>query len=161
VIDFLVELVVFAFIIWLIAKFVWPLLITGMNARQAEIQGALEAAEDARKAAAEAEVTLAHSLEEAKAQAAEIEAQGRLTAERIAGESDAKAQAEFDRIVASANAEVVLSRQRAVDDATAELGSVVMEVVEQVIGREADATAHERLIEQAVAALDGAEGAAS
>ncbi len=160
-INLIVEIIVLLFIIWLIKKFVWPLLITGMNARQAEIKAALESADNARRDAAAAEDELARSLEEATAQAAEIVAQGNRTAERISAESDAKAQAEYDRIITSAQAEVTLARQRAADEATQELGTVVMEVVEQVIGREADTAAHESLINQAVAALDGAEGAGS
>jgi F-type H+-transporting ATPase subunit b len=160
-INLIVEIIVLLFIIWLIKKFVWPLLITGMNARQAEIKAALESADNARRDAAAAEDELTRSLEEAKTQAAEIVAQGNRTAERISAESDAKAQAEYDRIIASAQAEVTLARQRAADEATQELGTVVMEVVEQVIGREADTAAHESLINQAVAALDGAEGAGS
>lgn len=160
-INFIVELVVFLFIVWLGKKYVWPLLITGMNARQEEIKGALEAADAARRDAAAAEEALATSLEDAKAQASEIIAQGDRTAERLAAEAGPKAQAEYDRIVASAQAEVTLSRQRAVDEATQELGAVVMEVVEQVIGREVDSAAHESLINQAVAALDGAEGSGS
>lgn len=161
IINFAVELIVFLFIIWLIKRFVWPLLITGMTARQAEIKAALESADDARRDAAAAEDELARSLEEATVQAAEIVAQGDRSAQRISDESSAKAQSEYDRIIASAQAEVTLSRQRAADEATQELGTVVMEVVEQVIGREADAAAHESLISQAVAALDSKEGAGS
>jgi F-type H+-transporting ATPase subunit b len=152
-ITFGVELVVLLVIIWLVKKYVWPMLITSMKARQEEIQAALESAANAREDAASAEVELQASLEDAKNQAADFVTQAKVTADRILAESDGRAQAEYDRIVASAQAEVSLARQRAVDDATAQLSSVVMEVVEKVISREVDASAHSALIDEAVGAL--------
>ena len=50
-------------------------------------------------------------------------------------------------------------RQRAVEDAATLLGDVVMAVVEQVIGREVDADVHQDLIDQAVAAIDATAAA--
>ena len=69
-----------------------------------------------------------------------------------------RGQAEYDRIVASAEAEVALARQRAIDDAASQLGTIVMGVVERVIGREVDMKAHQDLVDEAVTALRATEG---
>lgn len=159
--TFIVETVVMLVIIWLVMKYVWPLLKTMMEARQEEIGKALAAAEAARSDAANAEQERQIALAEGRQQAADVVEQARRNAEQITAESGSRAQAEYDRIVANAHAEVLLQRQRAVDEAASELGDVVMDVVAKVIDREADAEVHQSLIDQAVRALNasGAEGA--
>ena len=156
--TFIVELLVFLIICFLIGKYVWPSLKAGMEKRQEEIKASLAAAEAARTDAASAEDERQRLVEEAKVSAAEIVAQGTTTAAQIRASASASAQAEYDRLVANAHNEVTLSRQRAIDEASATLGSVVMEVVEAVIGREVDAAAHADLIGQAVSALDATPG---
>ena len=159
--TFIVETVVMLVIIWLVMKYVWPLLKTMMEARQEEIGKALAAAEAARSDAANAEQERQVALAEGRQQAADVVEQARRNAAQITAESGSRAQAEYDRIVANAHAEVLLQRQRAVDEAASELGDVVMDVVAKVIDREADAEVHQSLIDQAVRALNasGAEGA--
>ena len=159
--TFIVETVVMLIIIWLVLKYVWPLLKKSMDARQEEIGTALASAEAARNDAANAEQERQIALAEGRQQAADIVAQAQRNAEQIRSESGGRAQTEYDRIIANAQAEVLLRRQRAVDEAATQLGDVVMDVVAQVIDREADAEVHQSLIDQAVRALDasGAEGA--
>ena len=159
--TFIVETVVMLVIIWLVMKYVWPLLKTMMEARQEEIGKALAAAEAARSDAANAEQERQVALAEGRQQAADVVEQARRNAAQITAESGSRAQAEYHRIVANAHAEVLLQRQRAVDEAASELGDVVMDVVAKVIDREADAEVHQSLIDQAVRALNasGAEGA--
>jgi F-type H+-transporting ATPase subunit b len=156
--TFIVELLVFLIICFLIGKYIWPALKAGMEKRQEEITASLAAAEAARTDAASAEDERLRLVEEAKVSAAQIVAQGTNTAAQIRASSEAAAQAEYDRLVANAHNEVTLARQRAIDEASATLGSVVMEVVEAVIGREVDAAAHADLIGQAVSALDATPG---
>ena len=92
-------------------------------------------------------------LEEARAQARDIVAQATAMSDQVKGEAQGRAQAEYDRIVANADAEVAIARQRAVDDAADQLGTIVMGVVERVIGREVDMKDHQDLVNEAVGAL--------
>ena len=77
--------------------------------------------------------------------------------------AQARGEAEFERIVGSAETEVALARQRAVEEAANRMSEIVMDVVEQVIGREVDAEANRALIDEAVRALqaDTSGGAAA
>jgi len=70
-------------------------------------------------------------------------------------------EAEYDRIVANAEGEVALARRRAVEEASERMGELVLEVVERIIGREVDAATHRDLIDEAVAALNATDGAAT
>jgi F-type H+-transporting ATPase subunit b len=151
--TFLVELAVLLIILWLTKRYIVPPLTKAMEERQADIKASLDAAEAAKVDAAAADDQRRQALEDARSQARDIVAQANTTAEQVRSEAQAKGQTEYDRIVGNADAEVTLARQRAVDDAAAQLGTIVMGVVERVIGREVDMKAHQDLVDEAVGAL--------
>ncbi len=151
--TFLVELAVLLVILFLTTKYIVPPLNKAMEERQADIRNSLDAADAARADAAAADEERRAALDEARAQAREIVAAAQATSDQIRGEAQGRGQAEYDRIVANAEAEVALARQRAVDDAADQLGTIVMGVVERVIGREVDMKAHQDLVNEAVGAL--------
>jgi F-type H+-transporting ATPase subunit b len=92
-----------------------------------------------------------------------VVAEANRTAEAVRVDFQTRGQAEYERIVGSAGAEVAVARQRAVEDAASRLGEITMDVVERVIGRRVNATAHDDLITEAVNALrtDATGGAAT
>ena len=151
--TFIVELIVLLVILFLTTKYIVPPLNKAMEERQADIRNSLDAAESARADAAAADEERLAVLDQARVQAREIVAQATATSDQVRAEAQGRAQAEYDRIIANADAEVALARQRAVDDAADQLGTIVMGVVERVIGREVDMKAHQALVDEAVAAL--------
>lgn len=151
--TFLVELAVLLVILFLTTKYIVPPLNKAMEERQADIRNSLDAADAARADAAAADEERRAAIDEARAQAREIVAAAQATSDQIRGEAQGRGQAEYDRIVANAETEVALARQRAVDDAADQLGTIVMGVVERVIGREVDMKAHQDLVNEAVGAL--------
>jgi len=151
--TFIVELIILLVILFLTTKYIVPPLNKAMEARQADIRNSLDAAESARADAAAADDERRAVLEEARQQAREIVTQATATADQVRGEAQGRAQVEYDRIVANADAEVAIARQRAVDEAAEQLGTIVMGVVERVIGREIDMTVHQDLVDDAVGAL--------
>lgn len=147
------EIIAFLVVLLVVARYVLPPLNRALEQRQQEIKASLEAADAAR---AEADATRAQRqqiLDEARQQARDMLSQANATADRLRQEATERAQQEHDRIVGSAEAEIALARQRAVDEVSAQLGTLVLAVARQVIGREVDATAHRELIDEAVAAL--------
>jgi F-type H+-transporting ATPase subunit b len=161
--TFFIELAVSIVLILIIMKYVIPPLNAAMERRQEQIRSSLEAADQARADAAAADDERRSVLEEARVTAREIVAQANRTAEQVRTEAQAKGQSEYERILGNAETEVGLARQRAVEEAANRMSEIVMEVVEQVIGREVDAEAHRDLIDEAVRALqaDTSGGAAA
>ena len=159
--TFFVELAIFLIIIGLIAKYILPPVNRAMEQRQEHIRGSLEAADAARADAAAADDERRAALDEARKQAREIVAQANRTAEQVKAEMGGRGQVEYDRIVANADSEVALARRRAVEEASGRMGELVLEVVERIIGREVDAATHRDLIDEAVAALNATDGAAT
>jgi F-type H+-transporting ATPase subunit b len=152
--TFFVELLVVAVILFLVTKYILPPLNKAMEARQAKIRTALEAADQARAEADAAGDERAKVLTQAREQAREIVTAAQTTADQVKAEAGGRGQVEYDRIVASANAEVNTARQRAIDEASARIGEIVFDLVAKIVGREVDQSAHQDLIREAVLALN-------
>jgi F-type H+-transporting ATPase subunit b len=162
--NFTIELIV-ALILLYLAWTKWPVpqIKVAMANQQEKIRSSLETADKARSEALAADDERHAALEETRQTAQEIVAQANRTAEAVRVNAQARGEAEFERIVASAETEVALARQRAVEEAANRMSEIVMDLVEQVIGREVDAEAHGALIDEAVRALqaDTSGGAAA
>jgi F-type H+-transporting ATPase subunit b len=162
--NFTIELIV-ALILLYLAWTKWPVpqIKVAMANQQEKIRSSLDAADKARSEALAADDERHGALEETRQTAQEIVAQANRTAEAVRVNAQARGEAEFERIVGSAEIEVALARQRAVEEAANRMSEIVMDVVEQVIGREVDAEAHGALIDEAVRALqaDTSGGAAA
>ena len=152
--TFVVELLVFAAILFIVTKYFIPPINKAMEARQEKIRASLEAADEARAEAAAASEERAHVLTAGREQAREIVESAQATSDQVKAEAAGRGLAEYDRIVATANAEVAIARQRAIDEASAKIGEIVFELVTKIVGREADQGAHHDLIAEAVAALN-------
>jgi F-type H+-transporting ATPase subunit b len=152
--TFVVELAVVLVILFLVTKYILPPLNAAMEARQEKIRTALEAADKARAEAAAADDARAQVLNDAREQARQIVAAAQATSDQLKAEAGGRAQAEYDRIVANAAAEVATARQRAIDDASARIGDVVFDLVNKIVGREVDQSAHQDLVREAVTALN-------
>ena len=162
--NFTIELIV-ALILLYLAWTKWPVpqIKVAMANQQEKIRSSLDAADKARSEALAADGERHAALEETRQTAQEIVAQANRTAEAVRVNAQARGEAEFERIVGSAETEVALARQRAVEEAANRMSEIVMDVVEQVIGREVDAEANRALIDEAVRALqaDTSGGAAA
>ncbi len=156
--TFFVELAVFAIILFLIGKYILPPLNRAMARRQEEIRSSLESADRARADAQAADDERRSALEAGRSQAREVVAQANRTADQVRADAQESARAEYERIVSSAQLEVDLARRRALEAAAAQMGEMVLEVVERIIGREVDADAHRDLIDEAISAVSAETG---
>ncbi len=155
--TFFVELATFLILLVLLSrwkKYGVPKLNSMISERQEKIRSALAAADEARTEAAAAGDERAQLLSDARNQAREIVANAQATSDQIKADSGARGQAEYDRIVSAASRDVHSIRQQAIDEASARIGEVVFELVQKIVGREVDQSAHQDLVREAVAALN-------
>lgn len=151
--TFIFELIAFLIVLGVIGWKVLPPLNKVLGERQDLIRGELEAADQAKTDAEQADTERRQELEAARHKAREIVAQANHTADQVTVARQAQAQAEYERIVNSAEAEVSVARQAAVEQITARVGEIVMAAAERVIGREIQASDHQDLINEAIAAV--------
>src|SRR4051812_31448359 len=128
------------------AKFVWPHLITAIEARQKHIADGLAAAERGKQDLEKAAVTTAEMLREAKQQTQEILAQADKRGAQIIEEAKHGATEEGSRILAGAKAEIEQETSRAREMLRMQVAALAVAGAERILRREIDAKTHADLL---------------
>jgi F-type H+-transporting ATPase subunit b len=150
--TFVLQLVAFLLVLGFLAKYVLPLLRKAMADRAEHIRSSIQSAEDAKRDAEALASERREQLESARAEARQIIDQANEIAGQLKEEGRQRGQEEHDRLVASAQAEIDLERDRARSEVMGELGSLVLEAAERVIGAGLDDDRHRALVEEAISA---------
>lgn len=160
--TFVLELIAFLLVLGFIAKYVLPPLRKAMNDREAQIRNAISSAEDARRDAERLDAERRELLEAARNEARAIVDHANQIAEQLRGEGRQRGQDEYERLLQAARSEIELERQRARDEVMADVGALVLQAAERVIGASLDDDRHRALVDEAVSAAEasGASGAA-
>lgn len=140
----------FLVLVFLLGKFVYPVLIASIDRRQEQLDAGAKASEAAQKQAEEAEARIAEQLKEARAEADAIVA----TAHKEAGDMVAAAE---ERAVARAEHIVEEAKNGIESDITSaraalrqEAKQLVAEATATIIGEKLDASRDNALIEKAL-----------
>ena len=138
----LAQAVSFAILIWFTVKFVWPPLLTAVEARQKQIADGLAAGERGRHELELSAKRAAQELHGAKEKASEIVALAEKRASEIIEEAKNNAKAEGDRIIAGAKAEIDQEVNRAKEGLRQQVATLAVAGAEKILRREIDAKAH-------------------
>jgi F-type H+-transporting ATPase subunit b len=141
-----IQMVVFALLIWFTMKFIWPPILGLMEARSKKIALGLAAAEKGQQdfalAAQRAEVVIT----EARGRANEIVDQANRRANEMIEAAKQQAVKEGERIMASAKTQIELATTKAREDLRKDVARLTVATASKVLGREIDAKAHADLI---------------
>ncbi len=152
--TFVLELIAFLLVLGFIAKYVLPPLRKAMNDRAEQIRNSIQAAEDAKHEAEDLAAKRRELLEGARQEARAIIDQANEIAEQLKDEGRQRGIEEHARLVASAQSEIDLERDRARSEVMGQLGSLVLEAAERVIGAGLDDERHRALVEEAISAAE-------
>ncbi|MBA2639735.1 MAG: F0F1 ATP synthase subunit B [Nocardioidaceae bacterium] len=151
----IVELLAFAVIVYLLARYVIPPINKALTERQQTIRRQFEESEQAKQAAEAAEREFRGQLSEARHEAARIREDAREQGAQIVAEMRQAAQAESQRIVATARAQLDADRQRVLTELKAEVGSLAVTLAGRVVGEALeDDKRLQRTVETFVAELE-------
>jgi F-type H+-transporting ATPase subunit b len=139
--------------VWFCMKFIWPLIIDMLEARQTQIAEGLANADKGNRALQEAEVEKATILTAARGQAREIIDLANTRASSIVEEARAEAGAEKSRIIASAQLEVEQEANRAREELRTQVAAVAIAGAQKILRREIDAAAHKDLLDRLAAEI--------
>ena len=144
------NLAIFLGVFFILSKFVWPVILDGLKAREQKIHGDLIEAE---KANADAKALLADyqsKLDEASAKVQAMLADARKDAEtsgqRIIDEAKVEAQRQSDRALA----DIETAKKVALSDLAGQTSDMAIAVAGQVVGRELRPEDHAELIRQSL-----------
>jgi len=139
--------ITFFLFVWFCMKFVWPPVVTALEARRKQIADGLAAADRGKHELELAAKRATETLQEAKQKAAEIIAQAEKRASQVVEESKDAAKVEGDRQIAAAKAEIEQEIHRAREQLRGEVAALVVAGAEKILRREVDAKAHGDLLE--------------
>ena len=132
--TFLVELIAFAIMVYLLAKYVVPPINKAMTARQNAIRDQFAELDEAKSDARKAEEKYKDQLSEAKHEAARIREDARDQGAQIIAEAREKAEVEAKRIVDHAHSQIEADRQQALASLRAEVGTLATTLAGRIVG---------------------------
>ena len=132
--TFLVEVIAFAIIVWILAKFVIPPINKAMTARQDAIRNQFAELDEAKDDANKAEEEFKAQIADARKQAAKIREEASEQGNQIVAEAREKANAEASRIIDHGHAQIEAERKQAVASLRAEVGTLATELAGRIVG---------------------------
>ncbi len=146
------EIVSFAVLLWVLAKYAFPPILETLDARERKIRESLEQADrhraEAERKMQEYEAKLAAATKEAEA----LFAAARERAQRAQEENEQRLQADAERIKGDAQREIDAERRKAIQDIRNQTTELALLVAEKVVGRSLNDADHRRLADEALAA---------
>jgi F-type H+-transporting ATPase subunit b len=153
------NLIVFLLLFGILAKFVWPPILRGLQQRDAKIRGDLDQAERANR---EAQATLAQyktQLAEAQREAQKIIDESKTAAQRVSQQIKQQAETELAQMRTRAQADIAAAREQAIAEVYEQTAALATQVAAQVLKREVRPEDHEQLIQQSLKGLETAGAA--
>ncbi len=147
------QMITFAIFVWICMKYIWPPLMTVLEARNKRITDGLAAAQQGQKDLEEAQAKVSDSLNNAKSQAQEIINQAQKRANEIVDEAKDSAREEADKIKAAASADIDQQITAAREELRKEVSSIALAGAEQILTRAVDAKAHADVLDDLVAQI--------
>ena len=147
------QMIVFAILIWVTMKFIWPPLMQAMDERAKRIGEGLAAADRSQRDLAQAEEQANAILREARAKANEIIEQAHARQNQIVDAAKTEAIAEAGRQKALALAEIDVEANRAREELRKQVSSLAVAGASRLIKREIDANAHKALLDELAAEI--------
>jgi F-type H+-transporting ATPase subunit b len=146
----LATVITFGLVVLLLGKFVWPVVLKSLKAREDFIRESLQSAKADRE---QAQSTLAEyktQMGQARQEATTIVEEGRRDAEVVHREIQDEARAEADAMIKRARREIQIARDTAVKDLYTTAGNLATDLAGRIIHKEIDPGTHEQLIQESI-----------
>jgi F-type H+-transporting ATPase subunit b len=147
-------LVVFAVSLFVLVKWVFPLIGQALDRRAEQINGEITAAEQLRNEADQVLVEYKERLHEARDQAEEIVARAHKAGEAHQKESLETARAERERMLEQTRREIAAETSRAIDEIRREVADLTVIATERLMRKTLTGEDHQRLVQDALEELD-------
>lgn len=149
----IVQMFVFALLIWFTMKVVWPLILGPMDERARRIADGLAAAEKGQKDLTQAKSRSDDIIREARVKAVQIVDQAQHRANEVIDQAKTTAISEGERLVAAAQQQIELESSRARENLRKEVAALAVTGASRLLGREVDAKAHAELLNKLAAQI--------
>jgi F-type H+-transporting ATPase subunit b len=146
-----VSMIVF---VWFSMKFIWPVLMKVIEDRRKIIADGIAAGEKGQRELADARHGSEAIMAEARQKAVQVVDLAHKRSGDLVAEAKNIALTEGQRLVAQAKGEIANEQARAKDGLRKEVSSLALAGAAKVLGREVDAQAHAKLLDELAAELE-------
>lgn len=146
-----VSMIVF---VWFSMKFIWPVLMKVIEDRRKIIADGIAAGEKGQRELADARHGSEAILAEARQKAVQVVDLAHKRSGDLVAEAKNTALAEGQRLVAQAQGQIANEQARAKDGLRKEVSTLALAGAAKVLGREVDAQAHAKLLDELAAELE-------
>ena len=140
------QAIVFAILVWVTMRYIWPPLTKALDERAAKIAEGLSAADKAKSELAATQQSVGKQLSAARDDAARRLADAERLAQSMIEEAKARASEEGAKIIASAKAEANQEALRAREALRDQVAVLAVKGAEQILKREVNAGAHAEML---------------
>jgi F-type H+-transporting ATPase subunit b len=144
----IVQMIVFALLIYITMKWIWPPILKAMDERTRKIAQGLAAAEKGEQSLLEARGNADGIIREARERAGQIIDQAQHRANEIVEEAKGTASTEGARIVAAAQQQIELDTTHARESLRREVAQIAVSAAAKLLGREIDPRTHADLLDK-------------
>jgi len=142
----IVQMIVFAILVWFTMKFVWPPITAALDERAKKIADGLSAADKAKSELAVANKKVEAQLSAARDDAAKRLADAERLAQQLVEEAKSRATEEAAKIVAAAKAEAEQESVKAREALREQVALLAVKGAESILKREVNAGVHAELL---------------
>lgn len=147
--------IVFCILFFLLAKFAWRPILKAVKDREASIENALNAAEQAKKEMQELSANNEVLLNQARAERDEMLKDARAVKDKMISDAKVTANAEAERIIASAKEAIQHEKLAAITELKNQVATLSIEIAEKIIKQElSTAEKQKSLIDNAVSEIN-------
>jgi F-type H+-transporting ATPase subunit b len=155
-IPFITTIVVFLIVLAIAAKFIWPLILKGLDERDQKIRQEIASAEEARENAKKLLQDYERNLTAAREEAGQMIAKARADARAVAEELRSRNDAELADLKARAMSEIESAKKTAIAELHAEAATIATAMAGKILQREISAIDQQRLVDDSLGELAGA-----
>ena len=148
-----IQMLVFATLVWFTMKYVWPMILGPMEERSRKIAQGLAAGQEGEKSLAEAREKSEAIVREARERATQIIDQAQHRANDLVEQAKGTATAEGQRLVAAAHQQIELDATHARESLRREVAQIAVKAASKLLEREIDPRAHADLIDKLAAQI--------
>jgi F-type H+-transporting ATPase subunit b len=152
-VTLIIQMLVFMIFVWVVMKFIWPIILDAMNEREKKIAAGLAAAEQGQKDLSEAKSRADEVIKEARTRALTIESQAQTRANQIIEDARKAASLEGEKALVAAQSQIALESNRARDQLRGQVVSLAVAGAKRVLEKEIDQKTHGELLDQLAAKL--------
>jgi len=142
----IVQMIVFAILVWFTMSFVWPPIAAALDERAKKIADGLSAADKAKAELANANKRVEEQLTAARTDATQRLADAERLAQSMVEEAKSRATDEGNKIIAAAKAEAGQEAVKAREALREQVAALAVKGAEQILRREVNAGIHAELL---------------